>query len=198
MQCITIASTTHYYWRNYLMEPKTIAVQPPHGWGGLKTNQSKIALEWLYIQDKKLGGDRIKHTRNGGEQMIQIKRGKVRVDDYDPITKTEYKFHGCEFQGCRKWKPNNRHSKRFHYPDRTVEEMYQTTKAKKDLEKAGYKVIKQWECDFKKHLQHNEELQTIVNNYVMDLPIESKRCVLWGSNWNGKMSSPSRRRKNFI
>ena len=61
-QCITIASTTHYYWRNYLMEQKAIAVQPPHSWGGLKTNQSKIALQWLYIQNKKLGGNRIKHT----------------------------------------------------------------------------------------------------------------------------------------
>ena len=35
-QCITIASTTHYFWRNHQMEPKTIAVEPPHGWGELK------------------------------------------------------------------------------------------------------------------------------------------------------------------
>ena len=40
--------------------------------------------------------------------MIQIKRDKVRVDGYDPITKTVYEFHGCEFHGCRKCKPNNR------------------------------------------------------------------------------------------
>ena len=30
-QCITTASTTHYFWRNHQMEPKTIAVEPPHG-----------------------------------------------------------------------------------------------------------------------------------------------------------------------
>ena len=53
------------------MEPKTIAVEPLHGWGGLKTCQSKIALQWLYYEDTKLGGNRIKHARNGGEQMIR-------------------------------------------------------------------------------------------------------------------------------
>lgn len=47
-KCLTIASTCHYFWRNNQMEPKTIAVEPPHGWGGLKTCESKIALQWLY------------------------------------------------------------------------------------------------------------------------------------------------------
>ena len=76
------------------MEPKTIAGEPPHGWGGLKTCQSKTALQWLYYEDTKLGGNRIKHARKEGEQMIQIKREKVKVDGYDPITKTVYECHG--------------------------------------------------------------------------------------------------------
>ena len=41
---ITTASTCHYFWRNRQMEPKAIAVEPPHGWGELKTCQRKIAL----------------------------------------------------------------------------------------------------------------------------------------------------------
>lgn len=95
------------------MKPKPIAVEPAHGWGELKTNQSKIALEWLCVQDQQLGGHCIKHTRNVGEQMIQIKRGKVKVDGYYPITKTVYEFYGCEYHGWRKCKPNNRQSKPF-------------------------------------------------------------------------------------
>ena len=63
-RCITMASTTHYFWRNHQMEPKTIAVEPPHGWGGLRTLQSMIAFQWLYYQDEQLGGNRIKHARN--------------------------------------------------------------------------------------------------------------------------------------
>ena len=113
LQCITIASTCHYFWLNFQIEPSTIAVEPPHGWGGLKTSQSKVAFQWLYYQDKQSGGNRIKHARNGCEQVIPVKRGKVKVDGYDPSTKTVYEFHGCEFHGCRKCKPNNRHVKTF-------------------------------------------------------------------------------------
>lgn len=119
-QCITIASTTHYFWRKHQMEPKTIAVEPPHGWGELKTCHSKGAFQWLFYEDKQLGGNRIKHARNGGEQVIPMKRGKVRVNGYDRLTKTVYEFHGCEFHGCRRYKPHNRHNKTFHHPDRTV------------------------------------------------------------------------------
>ena len=103
-QCITMASTTHYFWRNHQMEPKTIAVEPPHGWGGLKTIQSKITFQWLYYQYQQLGGNRMKHARNGGEQVIKVKREKFKVDGYDASTKTAYEFHGCEFDGCRKFK----------------------------------------------------------------------------------------------
>ena len=146
-QCITIASTCHYFWRNSQMLPKTIAVEPPHGWGGLKTNQSKIAFQWLYVQDQQLGGNRLKLAKNGGEQVIQVKRGKVKVDGYDPITRIVYEFQGCEFHGCRKCKPNNRHVKTFHHPDRTVEEIHQATEQKTRLVRAaGYTVIEKWGC----------------------------------------------------
>ena len=39
-KCITTASTCHYFWRNRQMEPKTIAVEPPHGLGRVE-NMSK-------------------------------------------------------------------------------------------------------------------------------------------------------------
>ena len=84
---------------------------------------------------------------------------------YDPSTKTVCEFHGCEFHGCRKCKPNNRHVETFHHPDRTVEEMFQTTKVKTELlQVAGYTVIEIWECAFKKELKQNEELKGLVEN----------------------------------
>ena len=164
-------------------------------WGGLKTCQSKIALQWLYYKDTKLGGNPIKHARNGGEQMIQIKRGKVKVDGYDPITKTVYEFHGCEFHGCKKCKQNNRHSKTFHHSDRTVEEMYQCTQRKTDLLRgAGYNVIDIWECDFKKELKQHKPLLDISKGYDLDRVVGSKKCILWWTNGDGKMFSQGRRR----
>ena len=180
-QCITIASTTHYFWPNHQMEPKTIAAEPPLGWGGLKTNQSKVAFQWLYHQDKQLGGNRIKHARKGGEQVIQVKRGKVKVDGYDPMTKTVYEFYGCEFHGCNNCKPNNRHVKKFHHPDRTVEEIHQATEQKTRLIRAaGYAVVEMWECTFKKELKQNEELQDLVNNMTWVFPLDPRDASYGG------------------
>ena len=42
LQCITTASTCHHFWCNFEMEPKTIAVEPLHVWGGL--NRVRIRL----------------------------------------------------------------------------------------------------------------------------------------------------------
>ena len=159
-QCITIASTCHYFWHNYQMQPKTIAVEPVNGWSGSKVNQSKVALQWLYLEDLKLGGNRINHVRNGGEQVLQVKGGKVTVDGYDPVTKTVFEFQGCEYHGCTKCKPRGRHLKTFHHTDRTIEEIFQVTQRKIDLLKqAGFNVIEKWECNFKKELKQCPDLQ---------------------------------------
>ena len=181
LQCITIASTCHYFRRNFQMEPYTIAVEPPHGWGGLKTCQSKVAFQWLYYQDKQLGGNGIKHARNGGEQVIPVKRGKVKVDGYEPLTKTVCEFHGCEFHGCRKCKPNNRHVKTFHHTDRIVEEMYQTTKVKTEMLRAAcHTVVEKWECKFKKDLKQNEERKELVKNITWVSPLDAREVFYGG------------------
>ena len=181
-QCITIASTCHYFWRNHQMMPKTIAVEPIHGWGGLKTSQSKIALQWMYLKDFELGGNnRIKHTRNGGEQVLLVKGGKVMVDGFDPVTKTVYEFHGCEFHGCPKCKPFKRHEKAFHHPDRTVEAVYQATLRKTELLKeAEYNVIEQWECDFKRMLKHVDGLQERVDAMSWVTPLNPREAFFGG------------------
>ena len=181
-QCITIASTCHYFWRNHQMTPKTLAVEPIHGWGGLKINQSKIALQWLYLEDLKLGGNnRIKHTRNGGEQVLMVKGGKVMVDGYDVETNTVYEFQGCEYHGCPKCKPMRRHEKAFHHPDRTVEAVYQATLRKIELLKqAGYRVVEQWECEFRRMLKHFPDLQERVDCMSWVTPLNPREAFFGG------------------
>ena len=180
-KCITIASTCHYVWRNNQMLPKTIAVEPLHGWGGLKINQSKVALQWMYLEDLKLGGNRIKHTRNGGEQVLLVKGGKVYVDGYDAQTQTVYEFHGCEFHGCPKCKPLKRYEKAFHHPDRTVEAVYQATLKKMDvLRTAGYTVVEQWECEFRRMLKHFPKIQEQLNVMSWVTPLEPREAFFGG------------------
>ena len=179
---ITIASACHNFWRNNQMIPGSIAVEPPHGWSGVKPSQSKSGFQWLHVQDQKLGGNKIKHAGNGGEQTLMIESwGKVRVDGYDPIKKTVYEFHGCEFHGCKRCKPNNRHVKTWHHPDRTLDEMFELTKKKTDvLRKAGYSVKEEWECNFKRKLAVDPELQDMVKNLTWMAPLNPKKALFGG------------------
>ncbi|CAH3045654.1 unnamed protein product, partial [Porites lobata] len=145
-KCITIASACNLYWRKHHLTPDTIAVEPLAGWRGAQVNQSLKALQWLYYQEHLLpkegaSADRIRHVRNGGEQSIRTSAHPYFVDGYDPVTRTVYEFHGCLYHGCPRCYPV-RTAKHYATPDRTVEELYQATLAKRMiLLRAGYTVL---------------------------------------------------------
>ena len=180
---ITIASACHNFWRNHQMIPYSVAVEPPHGWSGITPAQSQIGFQWLYLEDQKIGGEnRIKHAGNGGEHTIMIpRRGKVRVDGFDPVTRTVYEFHGCEFHGCIKCRPRNRQIKPWHHPDRTIEELYKATCKKTELlHQAGYKVIVEWECNFKRMLTKDPKLQELVSALTWTEPLNPTDALFGG------------------
>ena len=111
--------------------------------------------------------------------MIWLPKGKVKVDGYDPMTKTVYEFHGCEFHGCKHCKPNNRYVRTFHHPDRTVEEIYQATLLKtKRLREAGYNVIEKWECVFER--EKKTTLKDIVNGMTWCDPLQPRDAFYGG------------------
>lgn len=110
-KCATIASACNLFWRRDLIPDDTIAIEPLNGWRGNQVNQSKVALEWLCFEDWKLGGNRLRHLRNGEEQKVLTPAEAMFVDGYDEATKTVYEFHGCFYHGCVKCFPNNRHRK---------------------------------------------------------------------------------------
>ena len=179
---ITVASACHNFWRNSQMIPYSVAVEPPHGWSGITPAQSKIGFQWLYLQDQALGGNRIKHAGNGGEHTIMVPRvGKVRVDGFDPVTRTIYEFHGCEWHGCIKCRPRNRQIKPWHHPDRTIDELYRSTLKKTEmLHQAGYHVIVEWECSFKKALTKDPTLQELVNGLTWTEPLNPPDALFGG------------------
>lgn len=113
---------------------------------------------------------------------------------------TVYAFHGCEFHGCKKCKPNNRHNKTFHHPDRTVEEMYQATQQKTGLlQAAGYTVAEIWECEFKKELKQNKALKDLVKSMTWIEPLDSRNAFYGGRTGMAKCFHQAEDgEKNFI
>lgn len=113
--------------------------------------------------------------------MILLDNGKVKVDGYDTATKTVYEFHGYQFHGCKKCKPDNRHVKTFHHPDRTVDEMYQATKGKtKVIREAGYTVIEKWEFQFKKELKMDEDMKATLKKMTWTSPLIPREAFFGG------------------
>ena len=167
-KCATIASACSLFWRQEFIPEDTIAVESLNGWRGNQVNQSKVALEWLCYEDFKLGGNRLHHVRNGGEQKVLTPAEAMFVDGYDEESKTVYQFQGCFYHGCIKCFRNNRHRKHNCHPDRTISEIYEATcKKTEQLRQAGYTVIDKWECQFENEKKTDKQLQDFLKTFEL-------------------------------
>ena len=184
-EAYTIASACNLYWRRCHLQPNTIAVEPLHGWRGTRVNHSVMALQWLYYQENLLAkdgasADRIKHVRNGGEQCIRTEKNIYYVDGYDDTTKTIYEFQGCFYHGCPKCYPV-RDIKHYASPNRTFEELYQATLAKRmALLRAGFKVLEIWQCEWDEQLKKNAEVQRFLNSFDLVPPLQPRDSFFGG------------------
>ena len=185
-KCFTIASACNMYWRKHHLPTNTIAVEPLRGWRGANINHSLKALQWIYWQEHLLAkqgasaNDRIKHVRNSGEQCIRTAQKFYFVDGYDCLTRTVYEFNGCLYHGCTSCYPN-RDIKHYAAPDRTVEELYQATLAKRmALLREGYKVIENWECQWDRQVETNEAVQRFLKSIDLVPPLEPRDAFFGG------------------
>ena len=183
---ITIASACHRFWRKKLLPPQSIAVEPPRGWHGARTNQSVKAYKWMAYNESLLRGERtvtediIKHADNGGEQTIRTTTRSYLVDGYDATTKTLYVFMGCLWHGCpRCFRGRNQKSKI--HSDYTFQELYEATKAKlDDLADHGYNMEVIWECDWDGEVKTNMDLQAFLQHYDHVEPLNPRHSFFGG------------------
>ena len=185
-ECFTIASACNLYWRKKHLLPNTIAVEPLRGWRGANVNQSLKALQWLYFQEEQIpkqGGasqDRIKHLRNGGEQTVRTSTNIYFVDGFDSYPKTVYEFYGCFFHGCPTCYPV-RDVKHYAAPDRTVQERFNATEAKRmALLRAGFKVIEIWECQWEQQVDTNPSVQNFLASFDLVAPLQPRDTFYGG------------------
>lgn len=180
-KCATIVSACNLFWRRDLIPEDTIAIEPLNGWCGNQENQSKVALERLCFEDWKLGGNRLGHVRNGGEQKVPTLAEAMFVDGYNEATKTVYELHGCFYHGCVKCFPNNRHKKNNCPPDRTISEVYEATcKKTEQLRQAGYTVIEKWECQFENEKKTDKQLQGFLKTFELVEPLNPRDAFFGG------------------
>ncbi|KAL9982832.1 hypothetical protein ACROYT_G004941 [Oculina patagonica] len=185
---MTIASACNRDLRQNRMAPNTIASEPLHGWR-MKTNHSKVSLEWLHWKEHCLlespddlhhesVGIRIQHAANQGE--YRIPNSRYTVDGYDEETNTVYEFEGCFWHGCPECYPNRTE---FHkrLEDRCADDVYQCTQKKiQFLKDKGYNVVTVWECEWERMKKEKEEIKAFVNNLDIVEPLNPRDAFCGG------------------
>ena len=182
---ITIASACNRDLRQNRMAPNTIASEPLHGWR-LKTNHSKVSLEWLHWQencllqstDAESVGIRILHAANHGEYRIPDSR--YTVDGYDSQTNTVYEFQGCFWHGCPKCYPNRTEAHK-RLEGRCFDDVYSYTKKKLQfLQDKGYNVVTIWECEWTKLKKKRVEIKAFVDTLDIVEPLNPRDAFCGG------------------
>ena len=180
-ECYTIAFACNLYWRKKHLVPDTIAVEPPQGWRGARINQSMVALQWLMYQASLPNVSRIQHVRNGGEKKLYIEKGPVYVDGFDEDKNTVYEFMGCLWHGCPDCCKYQRRRTYGANPDRTLEELYEATCDKlQRLQRAGYTVIVEWECQWEKKVKSTPSIQAFLKNLNIVPPLQPRDAFFGG------------------
>ena len=178
-ECVTIASACNRDLRENHLAEDTIAVEPPHGWFD-KTNQSKVAREWLHFEQKKLEreGFTLQHRDNGGE--FQIPGTKFKADGYCPETNTVYEFNGCYWHGCQGCY-QNRYERHLRLADCSFQEVYQQTKKRSDtIRSSGFKLIEMWGCQWDHLKKTNPEINTAVESLMLTEPLNPRDAFSGG------------------
>ncbi|PFX12181.1 putative DNA polymerase [Stylophora pistillata] len=174
---ITIASACNRDLRQNRMQAGTIANEPVHGWR-LKTNQSRVALEWLHWQQHQLPHGSIQHAGNSGEYRIPHTR--YTVDGYHEESHTIYEFQGCFWHGCRSCYTNRTETHR-RLDDRCFDDVYRCTQDKIQLLRdRGYHVIEIWECQWEKMKKEREDVCAFVQNLDLSTPLNPRDAFCGG------------------
>lgn len=124
---------------------------------------------------------RVRHVRNGAEVQVLTATERYYVDGFDEETNTVFAFFGCWYHGCPQCFKRNRDVRNNCHSDRTVEEVYDATLKKTAmLRHAGYTVVEQWECEFKKEKKINPELQAFLKELELVSPLNPRDAFYGG------------------
>ena len=183
-QCITIASACNVAYRRHWMRPRTLAVEPLHGWHP-QIRQSRAALEWLYHLERILppptdGEPCLRHSRNGGEVLFRIGEHRYHADGYDPRTGFVYEFYGCFYHGCPECFPQ-RHQRHAKLDGATPHELYtRTVQRAEHIRQGGHVMVEKWECEWDAQKREDPELRLWAETLDLVTPLDPREAFFGG------------------
>lgn len=182
-EACTIASACSLVYRRNFLQPETIGIVPRGGYRNTN-NQSKGAISWMIWEEKQRGINII----NAAKQREEIIEG-VKVDGYCKETNQLYQYHGCYWHGhpcvtVDRNKPLHEDS------EDTMELRYERTlETTERLRKLGYEVIEMWECDFRRMMKENKEIEALTQFHPLlaYIPLNPRDAFYGGRTENMKL-----------
>ena len=142
---ITIAAACNLVLCRNFLEPDSIAIIPPDGYGPGQ-NFSRDSIRWLNYEALK-DDIVISHAMNGGEVRLQ---GRVTVDGICFETRKIYSYLGCLFHGCKTCYDEDTINPISQKP---MAELYRLTQyRKRQLQTLypDYEIVEMWEHDWRR------------------------------------------------
>ena len=142
---LTIAAACNLVLRRNFLEPETIAIIPPQGYGPGQ-NFSRDSIMWLNYEALK-DDIHIRHAMNGGEVRLH---GRVTADGICFETGKISSYLGCTVHGCRVCYDEDTISPISGKP---MAELYRTTQyRKRQLQTLypDYEIVEMWEHDWRR------------------------------------------------
>lgn len=94
--------------------------------------------------------------------------GGVKVDGFCPGTKQIFEFHGCYYHGCPTCFKHERNDSLHEDPSATLNSHHESTLAKTErLRDLGYEVLEMWECQFRRLLKSNDQVEEYTKNHPL-------------------------------
>ena len=164
------------YWQEHVEREARHAAITPDEW----EHHDLMAQAYPDYPHPFLEEDYIQHAKNKGEMTLLIACHPVRVDGYNPNTRTAYEFHGCFFHGCPACFPNRQVQIRMH--DRqTMHDLYLRTQARdRAILQSGYSLQTMWECEWKRLKASREDIQGFVDGLELVDRLEPRDAFYGG------------------
>jgi len=178
-EATTLPSACNKIYRRNFLKPETIGIIPKGGYRW-KDVQSRVAIQWLVLEEKQRNIKIISSAR-GREHVIS----GMKVDGYCLETNQVFEFHGCYYHGCPRCFRYERDSPLREDKHTNMNLRYHQTVSKiEKLKSLGYDVIEKWECQFKIDLP--KELHNFVDTHplVGHMPLNPRDAFFGGRTGN--------------
>ena len=164
------------YWQEHVEREARHAAITPDEW----EHHDLMAQAYPDYPHPFLEEDYIQHAKNKGEMTLLIACQPMRVDGYNPTSRTVYEFHGCFFHGCPACFPNRHVQIRMH--DRqTMHDLYLRTQARDQaIVQSGYALQTMWECEWKRLKASREDIQGFVDGLELVDRLEPRDAFYGG------------------